>query len=111
MPYDKKFYESFFEDKSEINLEKVKNHNLDIENSIKEEFLKKALSKLDDVLNVSETDKSFDIVVYSGGVYSFREFKNITLPVKNEMKKRKFKIKYVHPYGKFGPFALRIYGW
>lgn len=77
-----------------------------------------ALIRLQDILPVSENEKSFDLVIYSGGIYSFKEFKKMTSLVKEEMKQRKFKVKYVRPSwtcphsaGKYIPFALRIYGW
>lgn len=121
MPYDKKFYDSFLEtedDKEKITLEKIKRNKLDNEYIIKKKFLDDALIRLQDVLSVSENEKSFDLVIYSGGIYSFKEFKKMTSLVKEEMKQRKFKVKYVRPgwtcshsAGKYIPFALRIYGW
>lgn len=121
MPYDKKFYDSFLEteeDKEKITLEKIKRNKLDNEYIIKKKFLDDALIRLQDVIPVSENEKSFDLVIYSGGIYSFKEFKKMTSLVKEEMKQRKFKVKYVRPgwtclhsAGKYIPFALRIYGW
>ena len=120
MPYDKKFYDSFLEtedDKEKITLEKIKRNKLDNEYIIKKKFLDDALIRLQDVIPISENEKSFDLVIYSGGIYSFKEFKKMTSLVKEEMKQRKFKVKYVHPgracphsAGKYIPFALRIYG-
>lgn len=112
MPYDKKFYDSFLEteeDKSKITLEKIKRNKLDNEYIIKKKFLDDALIRLQDVISVSENEKSFDLVIYSGGIYSFKEFKKMTSLVKEEMKQRKFKVKYVRPGLDMPTFGWKIY--